>query len=1124
MISRESAKIHYRALQEIIESEHSPAEGIILARAAMKNIYSEAVSLSKQFFSNFYSRAIYLFDQYDFPGEMRDRIIALNYFAKRLAKNKLLFCSEKDFLATAWLVARSLEILSEESPPEDIRRCCGDHSQISFTFEKEGYTSDIADLRMAVVAEPGEFRKDKKYAELFLRTNEGIEATLRLYGGWIGLWRMCRTGSALNIFSAKVSAARDNTYSTGPDTLIVLEPDYLIDVTDIAGCFGNKGGNLAHYVLKKFMSGKIGAKLVLGNLVNHFFDELIEDPDAQFDQLHERSLMSRPLQIFALALADPDGSRRLIHETADHYQRLREIVPELGGDRISVEPSFISPDYGLQGRLDAMIEYDSEPDRKNIIELKSGRAPSTSLYVSGDDGKAVPTGIWSNHLAQTTCYNLLLDSTFRSRSGVSQILYSSTSDYPLRNAPNIMRFKREVLMFRNACVAADHALMRGKYKALEMVHPEKSGDMPTYLKTDVIDFANVYAALIKIEREYFHAFISFIQGELFFEKTGEGGEKRGGFSALWRDSAREKKLSKAVYSDLELMEGESDFEKGYLLFVRRDGHREAKTVRRGDLAVLYPVNAEGNSLLLERQVVKCTVKVIEGDTILISLRNKMSRRDFFGEFEKWNIEPDHIDSGIKAMFRSLYSLMSAGELKRRVILGLEPPRFGSAEVPDRPELNDIQNNLLKKAVNARDYFLVQGPPGTGKTSYMLRAIVDHIYNNTDENLLLMAYTNRACDEICAALKTIEPKLPFLRAGSKESSEHKDRLISELSESKGLRELFLEVKNTRIFVSTVSTALTNTELMQLKHFHTAVIDEASQILEPQIAGIIARTDRFIMIGDERQLPAIVTQPPEFCRVESDNLLSIGLEKTSGSLFERLANAATRKGWPEAKGMLRRQARMHEDIQALANELFYGGYLTTFPEIARQHARTDTVAMSALPTAKIFENNRITFIESEAEYGSKYHRAEARRTAQIVRMIREIHGDDFSEESVGVIAPFRAQCSEIRSMLGAELERYVAVDTVERFQGSQRDIIIISFAVNYPGQLDMISNGCLVDGRTIDRKLNVAVTRSRERLIILGRGDVLGAGGSYAQLLEYIATRGAIISAEEFDSAFALDNLQ
>jgi superfamily I DNA and/or RNA helicase len=113
-------------------------------------------------------------------------------------------------------------------------------------------------------------------------------------------------------------------------------------------------------------------------------------------------------------------------------------------------------------------------------------------------------------------------------------------------------------------------------------------------------------------------------------------------------------------------------------------------------------------------------------------------------------------------------ILSSIVLSQNVILflGLEPPSSVEVEVSYRDDLTDEQNWLLGAALSAKDYFLIQGPPGTGKTSYMLRAIVESIYTQTEETILITAYTNRAVDEICSSLKKSAVDIPFIRLGLK----------------------------------------------------------------------------------------------------------------------------------------------------------------------------------------------------------------------------------------------------------------------------------------------------------------------------------------------------------------------
>ena len=154
-------------------------------------------------------------------------------------------------------------------------------------------------------------------------------------------------------------------------------------------------------------------------------------------------------------------------------------------------------------------------------------------------------------------------------------------------------------------------------------------------------------------------------------------------------------------------------------------------------------------------------------------------------------------------------------------------------------------------------------------------------------------------------------------------------------------------------------------------------------------------------------------------------------------------------------------------------------------------------------QMLAQSRILFIPLQQEQGTKVHKQEAARVNKILNTIARVYGSDFNKETVGVITPYRAQIGEISSKLPENLRKLVTVDTVERFQGSEREIIIISFAVNHPKQLQNLQ--ALTLDREVDRKLNVALTRAKAYLIILGRPDILGRREHFRQLIEFIKQR-------------------
>lgn len=423
---------------------------------------------------------------------------------------------------------------------------------------------------------------------------------------------------------------------------------------------------------------------------------------------------------------------------------------------------------------------------------------------------------------------------------------------------------------------------------------------------------------------------------------------------------------------------------------------------------------------------------------------------------------------------------------------------------------DDFTRVALKAKAAQDYFLLIGPPGTGKTSCALKKMVETFHADKDAQILLLSYTNRAVDEICKSLASIAPAVDFIRVGSELSCDeaYRGHLIeNELSSCNRRSEVYERIRNCRIIVGTVAAISGKPELFRLKHFDVAIIDEATQILEPQLLGILCARgedekdaiDKFVLIGDHKQLPAVVQQNAEQAAIYDESLLSIGLSNLKDSLFERLYRnctaACSSSAIHRSYDMLCRQGRMHPEVALFANRAFYGGRLIPVG-LPHQIEDSDTICRLAFYPS----------VPEKAGASAKINYSEARIVADLAVRIYEHHQSDFDESrTLGIITPYRSQIALIKKEIesvGIPVLNRILVDTVERFQGSERDVIIYSFCVNYPYQLKFLSNLTEEEGVLIDRKLNVALTRARKQMFITGVPELLERNPLYKSLLKLI----------------------
>jgi DNA replication ATP-dependent helicase Dna2 len=247
------------------------------------------------------------------------------------------------------------------------------------------------------------------------------------------------------------------------------------------------------------------------------------------------------------------------------------------------------------------------------------------------------------------------------------------------------------------------------------------------------------------------------------------------------------------------------------------------------------------------------------------------------------------------------------------------------------------------------------------------------------------------------------------------------------------------------------------------------------------------------------------------VKTQSLQEIGITDLGQSLFERLFLKAQAAHWDWAYAQLTHQGRMHADIMGFPAQTFYQGQLRCLPADTPVHERQHAPLSLRLPDdANVLEQqlaqSRLLFIPTPSDTDSptlKTNQHEARLVVDLIRAfqrLRDQNGQVLAAGELGVITPYRAQIAQIRRLM-EEVELSpddYTIDTVERYQGGARQIIIISLCTNAERQLAAISSMSL---EGVDRKLNVAMTRAREHLVVLGNPDILKKQPVYQQLLEW-----------------------
>ena len=648
--------------------------------------------------------------------------------------------------------------------------------------------------------------------------------------------------------------------------------------------------------------------------------------------------------------------------------------------------------------------------------------------------------------------------------------------------------------------------------------------------------------------------MTFVLREQMISKVGAQEGTNTSCSDLWTMPLAEKKDAGNIYTDLHIIRKEqSSAGSGYdtiTLSVPDQGKDFLPNFRIGDMVYLYTYKLKEEPDVRKAILYKGVLQEIHSDEIVVHLTDGQQNADIFEMNLPYAIEHGTSDASTGGSIRNLHQFICAPKEKRDLLLGQRAPQRDASLSLTR-HYDDVLDDIILRAKQAQDYFLLVGPPGTGKTSRALKFMVEEALNDgtgmpTAESIasggktaqqpassiLLMSYTNRAVDEICEML--VDSGIPFLRLGSEYSCDERFRpyLIEKaISDCPKLEAIKQYIIGTRVIVGTTSMMTSKPFIFSLKHFKLAIIDESSQILEPNLIGLLSAVDKFILIGDYKQLPAVVQQSEQDSGIPTINdsqkdgvidmsiLQDISLTNCRNSLFERLIHWEDHEERSEFIGILRRQGRMHPEIAEFPNRMFY---LREKLEPVPCPHQLETELSYTLPSEDalddLLKEHRMIFLPSkfckEPNVSDKINANEAAIVVDLLRRIHRFYGERFdAKKTVGVIVPYRNQIAMVRKgieKLGIpELEK-ISIDTVERYQGSQRDVIIYSFTIQNIWQLDFLAGNSFVeDGAIIDRKLNVAITRARKQMIMTGNPEILRNNQIFSELMNYVKEKGGYL---------------
>lgn len=546
----------------------------------------------------------------------------------------------------------------------------------------------------------------------------------------------------------------------------------------------------------------------------------------------------------------------------------------------------------------------------------------------------------------------------------------------------------------------------------------------------------------------------------------------------------------------------------------------------GKPATLFYLQESGGGTAVPLQH-QCYVEAVGDGVMSVSLPSKAALQSVRDLAERHLLG---VQLGVdNTSFRVMQESLSAAEHKederfvrlRDVLLGNAKPSFRSLPRLSFPWLNASQNDAIQRVVEAQEVSIVHGPPGTGKTTTLVEAIIETLERETQ--VLVCAPSNAAVDWISEQL--MRRGVNVLRVGNplrmsdemlecsyeRRYASHPDyhelwnirRTLAQGAKGEQVhrlrnRQTELEIKiNADLFneARVVSSTLIGSayRIMDRRRFSTLFIDEAAQALEPACWAAILRADRVVMGGDHQQLPPTVKS----------------LEAARGGLADTLMQKIVGLH-PQCVTLLDTQYRMNSAIMAFPSRWFYGGKLTAAPDAAdRQVSPLDT------PLTWI-DTSLLDTEERESHSASRSNADEARLVIHTLRdYIEMISPQKVESERIdfGIITPYRGQARLLRRLLKMQyyfrkLKRHITVGTVDGFQGQERDVIVISLVrANADGQIGFLRDL---------RRMNVAITRARMKLIIVGNAETLSRHHFYRALADHIRHHGDFVVAQPPDN--------
>lgn len=809
---------------------------------------------------------------------------------------------------------------------------------------------------------------------------------------------------------------------------------------------------------------------------------------------------------------------------------------------LDVEEHVWSPMYGLKGNIDATVQV--------VMKDGSQRRTLTVPFEVKTGKNATP-----NHMAQTALYNLLLSDRYDVEIVYGVLYYMETSE--TYRIPTIRNELRHMIMQRNqlACYVRERSVQLPPMKKSANTCGKCYAKVPCFIYHKLADDGNAETSGVngKFEEVVQHLTPAhqdfFLRWENLLTKEEKESQKLR--RELWTMASTEREKVGRCFANVVMEEG-SAFEETDSPKINRYHYKFVKENATATFSFLDSQLAVGEPIVVSDEAGHFGLAVgyvtsVRKRRISVAvdrrLHNARVRRPGFDEKTnqvftsimevvpesakldqsqgkineapvRYRLDKDEFSNGMATVRNNLVQVMANGVFGskeiRRLVVDLAPPRFKATttqySVAEQASLNMDQRQAIQKVMSAQDYALVLGMPGTGKTTtiaHIIRALVSQ-----GKSVLLTSYTHSAVDNILLKLKTDQYPILRLGAPAKVHPEVQEFAILANQPMNSFEEIRHAWHDTPV-VATTCLGVSH-PVFNERTFDYCIVDEASQITLPVCLGPIRLARAFVLVGDHNQLPPLV---------QNEEARLGGLDI---SLFKLLSDTH-----PDSVVNLEHQYRMCEDVMTLSNTLIYEGRLKCGTEALRdqklavphmnnlqyKHHDANTIMQPNAPRSFCASWNSdycwlhsllhpdacVRFVNTdllpspreEAKGNRIVNPTEARIVAQLVESLITV---GVPANEIGVMTHYRSQLS----LLKHNLQRFgnnIELHTADRFQGRDKEVVVLSLVRS--------NEACSIGDLLKDwRRINVAFTRAKTKLLVVGSRSTLKGSGEQEMLSKFV----------------------